>query len=699
MARTNLCPNPALAVNATGWFGSAGWARATGLTGFTRTTGWSGTSAGQQISPQGTTVANQAYTFSAFAKATTGGADVVVGINWYQAGSYRSSSTEVSFTLDAGEVTRVWVTATSPPNTDSALLTIDTPGGQGAVQITQVLYEQSAALNPWFDGSSPGGSWTGTAGNSTSTIPDDAQQAGSDSLTLTDAGDATAAVLGVDTSTLSDSAVAAATASGPDSAALSDSAALEMLILIQGDAGDVLVEGVTGTLAKEQAVTGGEIFVEGVGLTVHKEITVATGDVIVEGFDLFAGNTAPDPGDIIVEGVEGATGKAGEPGADYGVAPRPIVRPRARMIAQRILTGEFLSWELPVKDPEIVWNLSSAVEISAVFRPEIPSLRDVGLEPWGTWIHYEEDGVLRGSGILLPTSIGRDGTLRLSAAGPLHYANRVPWRGQYSGVQVDPAAIVKMMWSHIQSFPRGNLGVSVYGTTPRRIGTEARDVEFVTGEGEVVSFEAGPYRLNYWENTLVGAETDKLAGETPFDLVESSRWADQARTSVEHRIDIVYPQHGRRRTDLRFAQGENIVEWAPIEEPGGAYADTVYVMGKGEGPDAVTGSAMAWVGNRIRLPAIVDDKTIDNRSRANATAADELAARLSALVEVPEIVINTRHRNAPVGSFEAGDEILPQIRVPYLGMVKQWHRITGIRYLPRRHRAVLSLTRRGEFRG
>lgn len=699
MARTNLCPNPALAVNATGWFGSTGWVRATGLTGFTRTTGWAGTSAGQQIAPQGTIVAGLTYTFSVFVKAATGGGDVAVGINWYQSGAYRASSTQSTFTLDAGTVTRVWATAVAPPNTDSALITIDNPGGQGTVQITQVLYEQSAILNAWFDGSSPGGSWTGTAGNSTSTIPDDAQQTGTDSSALLDDGELNAAGAGVDTLTLADTGGAAATAAGGDSAALSDVGALEMLTLVQGDTGDVVLDGVAGSLAKEQATTFGDVVVEGVALTVHKEIPVATGDVVVEGFDLFAGNTAPDPGDVVVEGVEVDVGKAGEPGADYGVAPRPVVRPHTRMIAQRILTGEFLSWELPVKDPEIIWNHSSAREISGVFTPEIRALRDVGLEPWGTWIHYEEEGVLRASGILLPTSIGRDGTLRLSAAGPMYYANRVPWRGQYSGVAVDPAAIVKMMWSHLQSFPRGNLGVTVHGSTPIRIGTEARDVEFVTGEGEVVSFEAGPYKLNYWENTLIGAETDKLAGETPFDLVESSRWSDASRSAVEHRIDMVYPQHGRRRTDLRFAQGENIVEWAPIEEPGDAYADTVYVMGKGEGPDAVAGSAMAWVGNRIRLPAIVDDKTIDNRVRANATAAEELAARLSALVEIPEIVINTRHRNAPIGSFETGDEILPQIRVPYLGMVKQWHRITSIRYLPHQNRAVLNLTRRGEFRG
>ena len=109
----------------------------------------------------------------------------------------------------------------------------------------------------------------------------------------------------------------------------------------------------------------------------------------------------------------------------------------------------------------------------------------------------------------------------------------------------------------------------------------------------------------------------------------------------------------------------------------------------------LTGSASLFVGNRLRLPAVVTDKRIDSTSRADAVARDELAARLASIVEIPEIVIDARHRNAPIGSFSVGDEILPQIRYPYVGMIAQWHRIVGIRYLPLTNRAVLTLTRRG----
>ncbi len=35
------------------------------------------------------------------------------------------------------------------------------------------------------------------------------------------------------------------------------------------------------------------------------------------------------------------------------------------------------------------------------------------------------------------------------------YAHRVPYLSTYRGVQVDPADVVRAMWSHLQSYPTG----------------------------------------------------------------------------------------------------------------------------------------------------------------------------------------------------------------------------------------------------
>lgn len=392
---------------------------------------------------------------------------------------------------------------------------------------------------------------------------------------------------------------------------------------------------------------------------------------------------------------EALGGKSG--GIDTPLPPAPP-RTRPRLLAQSILDGRWLSMELPVTDPEVTWTLSGATAISASFVPEMPSLADLGLEPWGTWVYLEEDQEIRAAGILQPVQIDPDGKLGLAALGPHGYAKRVPYRGRYSGIHIDPADAVRVMWDHIQAFPRGDLGVTIEGETPVTIGTEPRDVEFVTGEGDEVSFTAGPYTLDYWQNTIIGSEIEKLAGDTPFDFLENARWRDSTRTDVQKWIAIHYPSAGWRRTDLRFAQGENIIEYASVEEPDDAYADVVYVQGKGEGIDKIQAEAEAVVAGRIRLPAIVDDKTIDSVQRARTTAADELAARLAALVEVPEIVCDARHRNAPLGSFVPGDDLFIQVIYPYVGVVAAWHRVTAIKYVPWQNRMVLSLTRRGEFR-
>ena len=438
----------------------------------------------------------------------------------------------------------------------------------------------------------------------------------------------------------------------------------------------------------------GEAAVEGIPVTLSKRYDVDTSDVAAEGVATFGGGTKPDTADTLVEAVGGDILRRGS--SFSGVpTPRPPSRARPRLIAQSVLTGQWVSSGLPVTDPQVEWNLSAPTTISGSFRPEIRALSDIGLEPWATWIYLEEDGHIRAAGILQPTQISGDGVLGMSAVGPHGYAQRIPYRDRYSKIGIDPAQIVRDLWAHIQSFPRGALGVTVVGSTPVTKGTEARDVNFVTGEGEVVSFVAGPYTLDYWQNTMIGSEIESLSTETPFDFTEECEWTTAARTAVRKWIRLHYPQAGTRRFDLRFVEGENILEAAPIEEPEDAYADTVYVAGKGEGLDQVAGQASYFVGNRLRLPAVVTDKRIDSTSRANAVALDELRARLAALVEIPEIVVDARHRNAPIGSFALGDEIMPQVRYPYIGQVAQWHRIVGIRYLPLTDRAVLSLTRRG----
>lgn len=165
--RTNHCPNPALANNSTGWFSGS---RVTGVTGMPRTTGYSfGPS--DAIAPQGDVTHNLPYTYSCQFKPSSSGV-VNWQINWYSGGSYYSSSSGASGSVSSGTVYNLVTTATAPSAADSALLMVYGVAGV----MSCVLYEQTSTPGTYFDGSSVGGSWLGSSGNSESSIPSNTLQ-------------------------------------------------------------------------------------------------------------------------------------------------------------------------------------------------------------------------------------------------------------------------------------------------------------------------------------------------------------------------------------------------------------------------------------------------------------------------------------------------------------------------------------------
>lgn len=170
MVRTNLCPNPGLKNNATGWSGPGGSARVTGVTGMLRTTGFSAGVTNLQP-PRAAVTVGLSYRFSAYVKGNGGASTGTCNINWYSTGGYLSSSTAQAWSVADGSVVRVdSLAATAPATAVEALLTIE--GIDAGVIVTAVLYEQATTLGTYFDGDSTGGTWTGTSGNSTSTLTD-----------------------------------------------------------------------------------------------------------------------------------------------------------------------------------------------------------------------------------------------------------------------------------------------------------------------------------------------------------------------------------------------------------------------------------------------------------------------------------------------------------------------------------------------
>lgn len=364
--------------------------------------------------------------------------------------------------------------------------------------------------------------------------------------------------------------------------------------------------------------------------------------------------------------------------------------PPVRVLAQDILTGEWLDWELPLGNLEITYTLSGAQQISGEFAPEIQRVSDLGLEPWGTWIHVEDSGEIRASGILQPVDIDAEAErLSVTAIGFSGYADGIPYLGEYSRLNIDPWQVVADIWAHLQSYPDARLGVVIDpGWTHSRVGVERNN------DGEVE-----PYELMWWDTPDCGKEIQDLAKECGFEFLERSYW-NADKTDVEHHLVLGYPRHGNRRRDLRFAQGENLLEAATAAEPDDTYASEVIVTGSGEGKTMVRGTKSSRYKNRLRRVAVVEDETITTGTRASAIASETLREAQAALTEITEIVIDASHENARLGTFQCGDDILVgPVDIPYLGTVSLWHRITSYTYRPENDSVRLTLSRRDAVRG
>lgn len=351
-----------------------------------------------------------------------------------------------------------------------------------------------------------------------------------------------------------------------------------------------------------------------------------------------------------------------------------------RLIAQRILDRVFLDWDLPVSDVVISYTLSGPKLIKGKLAPELLDFLDLGLEPKATFIHIEQDGIIRGSAILQPSEINDDGSLTFVAEGISGYPHGQPYQGEYAQTEVDPLSVVRDIWTHLLASPRANLGLTIGGaTSPKRIGTELDET----------TNTIRPYTLLWWDDTDCGQEIDSLARDTPFDYVEHDVW-NSTKTDVEHYILPAYPRTGSRRFDLSFVSGENILSVALLREEPNQYASEVIVRGAGEGKDSIRGFAANIIGNRIRQSVSVTDRTITSFDVANARASAELRSR-QAFLKLREVTILDRHGNASLGDFSVGDDILVQVELYWFGEIQMWCRIIGYDWTPGQRAITIQL--------
>lgn len=151
-----------------------------------------------------------------------------------------------------------------------------------------------------------------------------------------------------------------------------------------------------------------------------------------------------------------------------------------RYIAQRATTGEFLDLEVPfLTRSELTWSLSAAGSLKGTVSPDTGTLTAPDgrplFEEWNTLIFAEANGQIRWGGIVVRSEASNDGW-DVECASFATYPNGIPYLGKYYGVEVDPAAIIREVWTHVQAYENGDLGVVVTGETDQRLGSKSEAV-------------------------------------------------------------------------------------------------------------------------------------------------------------------------------------------------------------------------------
>lgn len=382
-------------------------------------------------------------------------------------------------------------------------------------------------------------------------------------------------------------------------------------------------------------------------------------------------------------------------------------------------TGEWIHRELPLSDVSITHTLSGPGGLSATIEPVYEGLvaedGRLVLSEWDTVILAEASGQLRGGGILTGVEVAGD-VLGLECSGFTAYAADQPltstlmWGGKDAGATghgVDPATVVRALWAHLQSQPDGGLGVDVDDiTTPYRLGEwhnarardedgslsddadqiedppppidrvwTAQDSKPQAARGKTVYWQ---YRLAWWEDVEVGATIDEICQQVPIDFREHYTWADADREQVVFRLELGYPRLGRRRSDLRLVEGENIAELVTVQRSGDDYANAVVAYGAGEGSKQLRQTATARDG-RLRRVRTVDASDVTSKAALKSIATDELA-RAQHPADITGFTL-ADHPSAQIGAVAPGDDVLVHTTVGWQP-VSMWVRITSVEISP-----------------
>jgi hypothetical protein len=391
-----------------------------------------------------------------------------------------------------------------------------------------------------------------------------------------------------------------------------------------------------------------------------------------------------------------------------------------RYIAMRALTNDFLDWDVPfVATSPPKRELSGPGAMQGTINPEYLRLmaKPDGLPvmaEWATALFAEFNGHIRWGGLVSNLSFEGQ-AMKVSCVGYSAYPNGMPYLGATirSGATIakkwaydgkdknhdgyvdgsspkkkmpkrpadtissrwDAYDIVRHIWTHLQNYKMGKLGLTL----------DKHDSGYKLGAAS----GKDPWQLQWWDSPDCGSTITEVMNLAKADYLERHYW-DGTKEKILHHIDLGTKRLGKARSELRFAQGENVIEIATPTYQGDYYANNVYVLGKGTGTKTPRVRVVAN-DNRLRRAKIITRKSTANVKTLTEYGKKERAKHAQELT-IPSIAIR-QHVNAPLGSWALGDRILVQVEIPWMGELALWHRIVSEEIDPAGGTAVLSLTR------
>ena len=204
-----------------------------------------------------------------------------------------------------------------------------------------------------------------------------------------------------------------------------------------------------------------------------------------------------------------------------------------------------------------------------------------------------------------------------------------------------------------------------------------------------------PWTMYAYNNTDIGQDIDSIAKEAIFDYGERHTWVDvHNKLAVKHQMVFGVPRLGRRMVNLRFVEGENIIQAVTVTRDGSKYANDVIGLGAGSGSSQVHTQAANTNTGRLRRQYVYTDQTANTVPRIAARAHKVLTSMMNIDTVTQAVVIN--HPNAPWGSFGPGDDVLITLTAGWRN-TSIWSRITQMTQDPQTDLITLTLARSDSY--